>query len=170
MRHSDVDVICTQETVRLDLVALAREVEGWTAWQEHAPEGKANTGILYRISVAVIDVGYDYLCDSKDTRRRYIPSIRLRDGRWIASAHMPPERDIRDWPAARKALAQFAHGKRVVICMDSNTHAHGLLESATGLTWHGAGMDGVLTNLPVASVEALPKLNSDHHPVRVVIN
>lgn len=167
LRSDQLDALCVQECVHADLANIAAGVPGWSAWQEHAPAGKANTGVLYRTSLGAKSHGHHYLIDAADTRPRYVAWVAFR-GYVIASAHRLPERDKALWLRQDRNLGVFAHGKRVIVGIDTNTRAHGPLEARTGLTWHGEGIDGFLTNLNVSHVARMPREHSDHRPVVAV--
>lgn len=92
----------------------------------------------------------------------------------LASTHRPPQRDQHLWPAFDRALATFvaASPLPVLVFMDANEEGGPTaLAQRTGLTWHGVGIDGVLTDQPApAAPTALERRHSDHHAVVIPLD
>jgi hypothetical protein len=97
-------------------------------------------------------------------------AVRVR----VASTHRPPQRDQHLWPAFDRALTTFvaASPLPVMVFMDANEDGGpAALERRTGLTWHGVGIDGVLTDLAApAAPTALDRRHSDHHAVLIPLD
>ena len=125
-------------------------------WVELTPagDGLLSRGVVWQD--VVIRVGW-------------VAKARIR----VASTHRPPGRDDHLWPAFDTALAEFVHDSPLplVIVLDCN-EAGGPVELVrlSGLSWRGAGIDGVLTDLPVPEApKALERRRSDHHAVSIPI-
>jgi hypothetical protein len=172
MKASDV-VLC-QETVNLDLVAFTQGTPDWRAFQiRHGDsDGHANTAVLSRIALSGGTRVTDevLLNDTKGLRRRFLAAEKLQ-GVWYASAHINPQRFAADIPTQLTHLAAWlkAHPGPAVIGLDKNQASVGALEHATGLTWHGVGIDGFLTNLPMKAVASFAKGFSDHPGVHALV-
>jgi hypothetical protein len=88
----------------------------------------------------------------------------------LASIHRDPKRDKADWPAEDAAVALWLRHSPlpVVLFMDSNEDGGptGILTNiASKYVWHGVGIDGAVSALPINNAVALPKRSSDHHPI-----
>jgi len=93
--------------------------------------------------------------------------VRVR----LASTHRPPQRDRHLWPTFDRRLAAFcaASPVPVLVFMDANEENGPTdLQRRSGLAWHGVGIDGVLSDLPVPTAPAaLEHRHSDHHAVAI---
>lgn len=165
-RMVDSDVVLCQETVDLDLVAFAATVPGWGAFQvRHGNnDGHANTGVLYRlINGRVTETDCTFLVDTKGERRRFLTAVK-QAGVWDWSAHINPKRFAAGIPTQLAHIEAWvkAHPGPQVGGLDRNQCPPGALENATGMKWHGVGIDGLLSNLHVANIAEFPKGFSDH--------
>jgi hypothetical protein len=161
VRMASSDVILCQETVHIDLTAFAATVPGWGAFQirHGANDGHANTGVLYRLSGGPITAtDCTFLVNTKGERTRYLTGVQ-QGGVWYGSAHINPKRFAIGIPDQLAHIGAWvkAHPGPVVIGLDRNQCPPSALEHATGLTWHGVGIDGFLTNLPVSNVKEFPR-------------
>jgi len=94
------------------------------------------------------------------------------------STHRPPQRFRRLWGIFDRALIRFVKSMSVpvIIGMDSNEHTHAAFSRASGLIWHGIGIDGFYISKSLnrhvvkGSLKEHPKANSDHHPVSIVLD
>jgi hypothetical protein len=170
-------IVLTQETVELDLAAFVadpdtiRKVGAWGAYQirNGDNDGHANTAVLYRLKLGTpTAVEWAFLGDMPKTRIRGLACVQFNDREWYASGHIFPARDRAGIPTQLANLSKWvaAHPGPVVIGLDRNQCPPGSLEQATGLRWHGVGIDGFLTNCKVANVAEFPKGFSDHPGVR----
>ena len=112
---------------------------------------------------------------------RYV-NFRLLDfnGKIVCciSTHRPPQRFRRLWGIFDRALIRFVKSMSVpvIIGMDSNEHTHAAFSRASGLVWHGIGIDGFYISKSLnrhvvkGSLKEHPKANSDHHPVSIVLD
>ncbi len=87
----------------------------------------------------------------------------------LASTHRPPWRHRHHWPDFDQALDSWLalSPVPVVLMLDNNSTRRPNLN--TRWRWHGAGIDGVLTDLPVRSVLQLYQRRSDHAPVSIAV-
>ena len=173
-RMVDSDTLLLQETVDLDLTAMAASVAGWGAFQVRngADDGHANTGVLYRTADGKItDTASTFLVDTKGERARYLTAVK-QGGVWKGSAHINPKRFSFGIPTQLAHIGAWvrAHPGPVILGLDRNQCPPGALENATGLKWHGVGIDGFLTNMPVANLKAFPKGFSDHPGVHADVS
>jgi hypothetical protein len=170
-RMKESDVLLLQETVDLDLTAFAEHEPGWAAFQVRSGnnDGHANTGVLFRESLGLpSDTEWSFLGDLGDTRIRGLACVQFHGREWFDAGHIFPARDKAGIPTQLANLSKWvaAHPGPVVIGLDRNQCPPGSLEQATGLRWHGVGIDGFLTNCKVANLGEFPKGFSDHPGVR----
>jgi hypothetical protein len=174
-RMLGTDVVLCQETVGIDLTAFVSTVVGppWGAYQERhgANDGHANTAVLYRLAGGVpTATGTTFLTSTQGERVRYLTTVQ-QGGVWYGSAHINPKRFAAGIPQQLAHLGAWvkAHPGPVVIGLDRNQCPPSALEHATGLTWHGVGIDGFLTNLPIANLKEFPQGFSDHPGVHAEV-
>lgn len=179
-RMKESDFILCQETVNIDLAAFVAspttiaKVGKWGAFQirNGNNDGHANTAVLYRLDVLDVPTATDepFLGDTAGTRRRFLAAAQF-DRPWLAAGHIMPARDSAGIPEQLANLGKWvkAHPGPVVIGLDRNQCPPGALERATGLKWHGIGIDGFLTNCEIANVAQFPKGYSDHPGVHADI-
>ncbi len=168
------DVIFVQECVHLDIETFAASKPGWAGFQvrDGNNDGHANTGVLYRVALgkpSATDI--HYLGDAKDTRSRYLAAVRL-GGVWYFAFHLFPERDQPDIAEQLHNLTVWCrrHPGPKAGGADINKCRPAALEKATGLKWHGVGIDGFLTNLPITDRPTeFPKGFSDHPGVHMTV-
>jgi hypothetical protein len=174
-RMFGTDVVLCQETVGVDLTAFVSTVVGppWGAYQERhgANDGHANTAVLYRLAGGVpTATGTTFLTSTQGERVRYLTTVQ-QGGVWYGSAHINPKRFAAGIPQQLAHLGAWvkAHPGPVVIGLDRNQCPPSALVAATGLNWHGVGIDGFLTNLPVSNVKEFLKGFSDHPGVHAAV-
>ena len=165
------DVILAQETKRVTLATMLGE--GWEVHQDTSRPDKQGTAVAWRVTEGDEATGYELGVEpgGRKMLRRWLNWADVWDVRWI-SAHRPPRRFAALWPAFDAALAALVKASPlpVVVGLDSNTRDHARLERRTGLKWHGVGIDGFLTNLPVDTARRpFARVNSDHLPVALTI-
>ena len=169
------DVVLTQETVKVDLEKFAASREGWAAFQvrDGDNDGHANTGVLYRTSLGKpTATDCTFIGDVDGTRRRFLTAVQFNDREWYWAAHIFPKRDSGGIPAEVAAIGKWVktHPGPTVGGLDRNQCPPGTLENATGLKWHGVGIDGFLTNCQVANVAEFTKGFSDHPGVHANVS
>lgn len=87
----------------------------------------------------------------------------------LASTHRPPWRHRHHWREFDQGLDSWLalSPVPVVLMLDNNSTRRPNLNARW--RWHGAGIDGVLTDLPVRSVLQLHQRRSDHAPVSIAV-
>lgn len=173
VRMKSADVVFVQECVHLNLTAFAKTQPGWSVFQVRNGDndGHANTAVLYRTALGPAEAtDLVYLGDAKDTRSRYLAAVKL-GAVWYWAAHIFPKRDQPDIAEQLHRLTAWLkkHPGKHVGGLDKNECRIVVLERATGLKWHGIGIDGFLTNLPISDPTAFAKGFSDHQGVSAVV-
>lgn len=168
------DVVLCQETVDIDLDEFAATVPGWGGFQIRNGEndGHANTGVLYRLARGPITAtDCTFLVNTKGERRRFLTGVQ-QGGVWYWSAHINPARFRTGIPDQLAHIGLWVDGHRgpMVGGLDRNQCPPGALERATSLTWQGKGIDGFLSNLPMANLAEFPKGFSDHPGVHADVS
>jgi endonuclease/exonuclease/phosphatase family protein len=169
-RMKTSDVVLCQETVDLDLEAFAKD-NGWHGFQVRNGDndGHANTGVLWRTGAATA-TDCVFLGDVDGTRARFLAGVKLA-GVWYWAVHIFPGRDKAGIPEQLHNLTAWlkAHPGKHVGGLDRNQCPTADLRRATGLKWHGVGIDGFLTNLPTSDPMVFAKGFSDHQGVHAVV-
>jgi hypothetical protein len=183
-RMAELDRLDLQEAVHLDAKAFVADpkviakVGAWAAIQTRNGDndGRANTAILYRPETGkpsrnvLIDLGRaDGSGPDQHTRERYLCAALFPDG-WDGSFHGFPERDAAANPHLILRVGEWVKSVQgpVRLGADINKIPPAKLEAATGLKWHGIGIDGFLGD--VSDVATFPEGFSDHAGVHAVIN
>ncbi|MGZ4436677.1 MAG: hypothetical protein ACXVW6_03505 [Nocardioidaceae bacterium] len=164
------DVLLAQEAKNVTVERLLGG--GWHTHQDLERRDKRGTAVSWRTGIREPGSGYalGVRPGSEEMLTRWISWTDAEiDGTVvrIASTHRPPPRYDELWPRFDDALSRFVHDSPhpVLVGLDSNTRTHDGLEQDTGLHWHGVGIDCFLTDMQLTDVHALPRGNSDHHPV-----
>lgn len=164
------DLLMAQEAKNVDVDRLLGS--GWHTHQDLARDDRQGTAVAWRDGPPRLDSGYalGVRPGGAAMLTRWISWADLRVGDRVvrfASTHRPPPRYAFRWSDFDANVGRWVRRSPhpVVLGLDSNTTHHAVLERRTGLDWHGVGIDGFLTNLPLSDVRALPKGHSDHHAV-----
>ena len=181
-----------QEGKRSDYSRLARRglARRYGVRQDHRHDGAAGVAVLWNRVLAQpigdasdrpdrLGGGWRELTPAGDgllARGVVWQDLQLRTGSHdvrvrLASTHRPPQRDRHLWPTFDRRLAAFcaASPVPVLVFMDANEEDGPTgLQRRSGMAWHGVGIDGVLSDLPVPTAPAaLEHRHSDHHAVAI---